>query len=222
MPLLNASLQKQVRDALAGMTAPVVLAVFTTDTDEHACEICGDTRQLAEELAWLSDGKITARVFDLDKDPERAAAYAIDKAPAVAVLRGGDTETDYGIRFYGIPSGYEFVTLVEDIRMVSAGTAELGAATRDMLARLAAPLHIQVFVTPTCPYCPRAVLMAHKLALASELVRADMVDASEFPELSDRYGVHAVPRTVVNDSVHIEGAVPEPRFVEELAPLVPA
>ncbi len=222
MPLLNASLQKQVRDALAGMTTPVVLAVFTTDGDEHACEICDDTRQLAEELAWLSDGKITARVFDLDRDAERAKAHGIDKAPAVAVLRGGETETDYGIRFYGIPSGYEFATLVEDIKMVSAGTAELSPAMRDILSRLAAPLHIQVFVTPTCPYCPRAVLLAHKLALASERVRADMVDASEFPELSDRYGVHAVPRTVINDVVHVEGAIPEEAFVEELVPLVAA
>jgi glutaredoxin-like protein len=222
MPLLNASLQKQVRDALSGMTAPVVLAVFTTDADEHACEICGDTRQLAEEFAWLSDGKITARVFDLDKDADRATAYAIDKAPAVAVLRGGETEKDYGIRFYGIPSGYEFATLVEDIKMVSAGTAELSAAMRETLARLTVPLHIQVFVTPTCPYCPRAVLLAHKLALASDQVRADMVDASEFPELSDRYGVRAVPRTVVNDTVHVEGAIPEEAFVDELAPLVAA
>jgi protein-disulfide isomerase len=101
--------------------------------------------------------------------------------------------------------------------MVSAGTAELSAAMRETLARLTVPLHIQVFVTPTCPYCPRAVLLAHKLALATEQVRADMVDASEFPELSDRYGVHAVPRTVVNDTVHMEGAIPEAAFVEELA-----
>lgn len=216
MPLLNASLQKQVRDALAGMTSPVILAVFTTDADEHACEICGDTRQLAEELAWLADGKITTRVYDLERDAERASAYGIDKAPAVAVLRGGETETDYGIRFYGIPSGYEFSTLVEDIKMVSAGASELSPATRETLSRLTAPLHIQVFVTPTCPYCPRAVLLAHKLALASELVKADMIDASEFPDLSDRYGVHAVPRTVVNDIVHVEGAVPEEVFVEKL------
>ena len=222
MPLLNASLQKQVRDALAAMRSPVVLAVFTTSSDERACEICGDTRQLAEELAWLSDGKITARVYDLDGDRERARAYGVDKAPAVAVLRAGETETDYGIRFYGIPSGYEFATLVEDIRMVSAGTAELSAATRKAMSGLKAPLHIQVFVTPTCPYCPRAVLLAHKLALASPLVSADMVDASEFPDLSDRYGVHSVPHTVVNGIVHVEGAVPEEAFVQELAPLVAA
>jgi glutaredoxin-like protein len=220
MPLLNASLKKQVRAALAGMTTPVVLAVFTTDTDEHACEICGDTRQLVEELAWLSDGKITAQVYDVDKDSERATAYGVDKAPAVAVLRGGDAPMDYGIRFYGIPSGYEFSTLIEDIRMVSAGQAELSAATRDALSRLPAPLHIQVFVTPTCPYCPRAVLLAHKLALSSPQVTADMVDASEFPELSDRYHVRAVPRTVVNEIVHVEGAVPEDAFLEELAPLM--
>ncbi len=220
MPLLNTSLQKQVREALAGMTSPVVLAVFTADSDEHACEICDDTRQLAEELAWLSDGKIIARVYDLDKDAGRARQYGVDKAPAVAVLRGGNAEVDYGIRFYGIPSGYEFATLVEDIKMVSAGEAELSAGTRDVLSRVATPLHIQVFITPTCPYCPRAVQLAHRLALSSALVTADMVDASEFPDLADRYEVRAVPRTVVNDVVHVEGAVPEEAFIEELMPLL--
>jgi glutaredoxin-like protein len=220
MPLLNASLQKQVRDALAGMTSPVVLAVFVTDTDKHACEICADTRQLVEELAWLSDGTIRTQVYDLEKDSAQAAAYGVDKAPAVVVLGGGDPPVNHGIRFFGIPSGYEFATLIEDIKMVSAGEAQLSTDTREALSRLALPLHIQVFVTPTCPYCPRAVQLAHKLALASPLVTADMVDASEFPDLSDRHGVRAVPRTVVNDTIHVEGAVPEEAFLEELEPLL--
>ena len=220
MPLLNASLQKQVREALDGMETPVTLVVFTTDADEHACEICADTRQLVEELAWLSEGKITAEAFDIHRDVDRATMYRVDKAPAIVVLGGDGGHVDYGIRFFGIPSGYEFATLIQDVKMVSSGQVELSAATEGALELITSPVHIKVFVTPTCPYCPPAVLLAHRLAFKSELVTADMIDASEFPELADQYSVQAVPKTVVNDVVQIEGAVPEDVFVKELAPLL--
>jgi thiol-disulfide isomerase/thioredoxin len=76
----------------------------------------------------------------------------------------------------------------------------LSAPTLDALAALHVPLHVQVFVTPTCPYCPRAMLLAHKLAFVSEHVRADAIDASAFPELAARYGVRGVPRTIANEA----------------------
>ncbi|MBL8056026.1 MAG: thioredoxin family protein, partial [Anaerolineales bacterium] len=74
----------------------------------------------------------------------------------------------------------------------------------------------QVYVTPTCPYCPRAVVLAHKLAMASDWITADMVEASEFPHLANRYQVYGVPRTVIEDVVHIEGAQPEPQVISQL------
>jgi glutaredoxin-like protein len=223
MSVLKPSLQRQVREALATLESPVTLAVFTTgDGDALTCEICDDTRQLVEELAWLSDGKVSAEVYDLARDAEVARAHGVDKVPAVVVLGGAAPDKDHGIRFYGIPTGYEFATLIEDIRMVSGGKSGLTAATLDALARLAAPLLIQVYVTPTCPYCPEAVRLAHQMALASDLVTAEMVDASEFPDLADRHHVRGVPRTVINDTVHIEGAVPEAVLVAELTPMLEA
>lgn len=219
--MLPASLQRQVRKALESMTRPVTLAVFTTsDGEPHTCEICDDTRQLAEELAFLSDGKITAKTYDVLRDSDPAGRYSVEAAPAVVVL--DEEEKDYGIRFLGIPTGYEFATLVADINMVSTGDPGLRSQTLDTLAGLSSPLHIQVFVTPTCPYCPQAVQLAHRLAFASDRVTAAMVDASEFPDLADRYDVRAVPLTVINDSVRLEGAVPESHMNAELRALVSA
>jgi len=216
MPLLKPGLQKDIREALKGMSAPVTLAVFTTDTDQHACEMCDDTRQLVEELALLSDGRITTEIYDLARDPARAAALHVDKAPAVVVL-AGNGGTDHGVRFFGIPSGYEFASLISAVLMVSSGQAALTPATIAALSRVAEPLQIQVFVTPTCPYCPAAVTLAHKLAMASPHVSAEMIDASEFPDLSDRFGVRAVPHTVINGKVHVEGSVPEAALIEKMA-----
>jgi len=135
---------------------------------------------------------------------------------AASVVLGGAESQDYGIRFYGIPSGYEFASLLEAIRMVGSDEVELQPATRQFLAELAAPLHLQVFVTPSCPYCPRAVMLAHRLAYVSAHVTADAVEVTEFPDLGDRYQVMGVPRTVIDEVVHVEGAVPEGTLLAKL------
>ena len=132
------------------------------------------------------------------------------------LLADGDPPADHGIKLYGVPAGYEFSTFIEDLRMLGAGQVTLSAETREALGRLTQPVHLQVFVTPTCPYCPRAVVLAHKLAMASPLVTADMVEATEFPHLANRYRVHGVPRTVINETIHVEGAVPEAALIAQL------
>jgi len=218
MSLLRDEDRRQIRKEFEALTAPVKLIVFT---QEHECQYCAETRQIAEEFATLSD-RIELEVYDLLADEEKAAAYGIDKLPALIVMRGGDEPKDYGIRFFGIPSGYEFGTLIEDIRMVSSGDSGLSEATRRQVAELQTPVHFQVFVTPTCPYCPRAVLLAHQLAMESELIRGDMVEAIEFPHLSMKYQVQGVPRTVINETVHLEGAMPEAMVMARLQEAVQA
>jgi glutaredoxin-like protein len=216
MTLLNEEIRAQVREVLQGMDGPVKLIVFTQGEGAALeCAMCRETVQLVEEVAAES-GKIGVEVRDFVADAEVAETLGIDKIPAVAVLRGGDEPRDYGIRLYGIPSGYEFSTLIEDILMVSKGDPGLSAQTLGELGKLARSVNIQVFVTPTCPYCPRAVLLAHRLAMASEHVQAAMVEATEFPHLANRYQVYGVPRTVINDVIHIEGAAPEAMLMERL------
>jgi alkyl hydroperoxide reductase subunit AhpF len=104
--------------------------------------------------------------------------------------------------------------------MASTGRTDLAESTLEQLARLTAPLHLKVFVTPTCPYCPRAVLLAHKMAMASDWVTADAIDATEFPELAAHYRVQGVPRTIANDVIHVEGAVPEAMLMARLSPIL--
>ena len=220
--LLNEEIRAQVREMLSSMTAPVKLVAFTQgEGGALECAMCRETVQLVEEVAAESE-KISVEVRDFVADAEVAETFAVDKIPAVAILRGGDEPRDYGIRLYGIPSGYEFSTLIEDILMVSKGDPGLSARTLGELDKLTGPINIQVFVTPTCPYCPRAVLLAHKLAMASELVQASMVEATEFPHLANRYQVYGVPRTVVNDVIHVEGAVPEAMLIEKLMAVIDA
>lgn len=148
MPLLNDSIQKQLKDTFQALTRPVRLVLFTRlSANAEDCGMCADTQQLVEEVAALSD-KITLDVRDFDADPAAVAQYQVDKVPALVVL-GGEAQTDYRIRLYGIPSGYEFGTLVEDILMVSAGMPGLSEKTLAEVAKLEKPVRIQVFTTPT-------------------------------------------------------------------------
>lgn len=208
MPLLNDEIRQEVSKILANLPGPVRLVMFT---QEFECEYCTETRQLVEEIAELSD-RITAEIYDFQADRAKAEELGIDKIPAIAIIGA----QDYGVRFYGIPSGYEFTSFLHAIQSVAAGKPELSDATLRVLAGVQKPVHIQVFVTPMCPYCPQAVMLAHQMAIASPMVRADMVEAMEFPHLAMKYEVMGVPRTVINETVHIEGAAPESMVVAKL------
>ena len=206
MPLIRDEDKETIRKEFAEhLVGPVRLVMFT---QEFECQFCAETRQIVEEIATLSD-KVTAAIYDFIADKDKAEEYGIDKIPAIAIIG----KKDYGIRFYGIPSGYEFSSLFEDIIDVSRGESGLLEPTKKALAQLKEPVHIQVFVTPTCPYCPMAVRLAHRLAMESDLVQADMVEAMEFPQLAIKYQVQGVPRSVINETIHQEGAAPEPLFV---------
>ena len=216
MAILNDDIQTQVREALAELDAPVKLVVFTQgEGGALECAMCAETRGLIEEVAALS-AKISVEIRDFVADSEVAETYGIDKIPAVAIVREGDAPADYGVRLFGIPSGYEFGTLIEDIRLVSSGDPALSDATLAELATLSSPVTIQVFVTPTCPYCPRAVRLAHMMALESDRVKGDMVEAIEFPHLSNKYQVMGVPRTVINENTYLEGAAPEAMLMDKV------
>lgn len=214
MALLNEAIRNEVRDALADVQQPVTLKIFT---QAFECQYCKETRELVEEVAALSD-KLTAEVYDFVKNADMAQQYGIDKVPAVAVIG----RKDYGVRLYGIPAGYEFGALIEDIKMVARGDSALTAETRAAVSKLTKPIRIQVFTTPTCPYCPRAVVLAHQLAIESDLITADMVEVTEFPYLGQKYNVMGVPRTVIDETIHIEGAVPEAWLMQEFAKVLAA
>lgn len=192
----------------AQLQGEVRLVVFT---QEFECEYCQELRELSEEVASLSD-KIRVEVYDFQSDGELARKWRVDKIPALLIFG----EKEYGVRFFGLPSGYEFTTLVEDIIDVSRSTSRLHPDTKGRLREIRDQVHIQVFVTPTCPYCPLAVRTAHQMAIENENILADMVEALEFPHLANRYQVMAVPKVVINDTQSFEGAVPEHIFLEYL------
>ena len=180
-------------------------------TQENECPFCKQARELVEEVASVSN-KIKVEVYDFVKNSDSARKYQVDKVPAIAILG----KKDHGIRFYGLPYGYEFRAFTESIINVSKGVTDLSEETKKKLKSVKNPVHIQVFVTLTCPYCPVVTELAHKFAIESDLIRADMIEVSEFPHLGHKYSVMGVPKTVINEKTEVVGAVPEELFVQQV------
>lgn len=207
---LKAEDQKFVKDQLAGMTRRVKIIHFTQTLE---CTYCRETRLLLEELVLLSD-LLSLEVYNFQTEPEVVQKYGIDKIPATLLV--SEDGSNSGIRFYGIPSGYEFTSLLEDITDLSNTRHGFSGELQKDIQEIDKPVHIQVFVTPTCPYCPSAVRIAHRLALANQHITADMIEAIEFPHLTQKYAVRGVPKTVINESHTLEGALPERTFIDKI------
>lgn len=222
------------------LTGDVEIVMFTEPVSKiiipgrQPCETCEETEELLKEVTALSD-KLSLTVHDIKNAREKAESYKIDRVPAF-VLKGASRGH---VRYFGIPAGYEFSTLIADLVDVSKGETGLAEETLGFLASLnddvnvkefttnpppadirqqggsgrLSPVHIKVFTTPNCPYCPPAARLAHQMAVESEYVTADVIEATEFPDLARRYGVRGVPKIVINDSVEFVGALPEAQFL---------
>jgi glutaredoxin-like protein len=213
--LLNEEVKKQVREVFGGLQLPVQILFFGS---QENCDTCNETRQLLEEVVALSPS-LGLAVYDLHLDTAITEQYHVDKAPAfVFAAKDGEILTDTGIQYAGIPSGYEFTTLIQDIILVSSRDSGLNETTREFLKGLHSPLHLQVFVTPTCPYCPRAVVLAHQMAMENpSMIRAEGIESMEFQELANRFNVSGVPQTTINgEAGTVVGAVPEANLLAEI------
>ncbi len=204
---LNDLFSKEMRD-------DVRILVFKSD-DTSRCEYCDITVSVLKEVTDI-DERIKLEVYDADDDEAVAKRYDIKgRVPAILFLTADGQ--DKGVRYFGIPSGHEFSTVIQNIISFSNGAnPSLSPASLEKIKQVDIPTEILVFVTPTCPYCPRAVLLAHEMAKANDNITAAMVEANEFPEWSMEHGVSAVPHIVVNEETAFIGAYPEDMFVDHV------
>ena len=144
MPLLSDRDQAAVRKEFEKLTGPVKLVVFS-EALSPAAELCRQNEELVRDVAALAPEAVTVEVLNLAIDRERAASYGIDRVPAIVV----EGARDYGIRFLGIPSGYEFSNLIDSMIVASSGQPGLSVETTTALAELTDDVEIKVFSTPT-------------------------------------------------------------------------
>ncbi len=199
------------------LVGPVKIDLFTQRElgifvpGREACAYCKPTQDMLQELAALSES-ITLRVHVWEEAKKEAQNLGVERIPGI-VLRGRDS---VALKFYGLPGGTEFPSFLETIVDVSRGETLFSQESKRSLRKLKEDVVVRVFVTPTCPYCPAMARAAYQLALASPHVKAEVIEVNEFPDLAQRYGVRAVPLTLIDDLVVIRGAVTEKVLVEQV------
>ncbi|HWR98287.1 MAG TPA: hypothetical protein VN317_07660 [Candidatus Methanoperedens sp.] len=138
--LLSEKDKKYVASTLAGMKSDVRLVLFSRDGGE--CKYCGETEGLLADIAGAAP-RVTVEVLSLEKDAARAKELGIDKVPGIALLG----KKDYDLRYFGLPSGYDFIPFVETIRAVGNDEPGISSESVAMLAQLKKPVQLSVFVT---------------------------------------------------------------------------
>jgi glutaredoxin-like protein len=202
MSLFDNDTAMEIKKNLDSIEGEVKIVFFKENLN---CLTCPDAEQFLKEIAQLSD-KVKLEIYNKLIDEEKAKQYNPEMVPAIFIET---QKSGKRVIFYGIPSGYEFVSFLEALRNSSSDKLDLQEETLEKLKKISKPINIKVFVTPSCPYCPSAVVLAHKLAIANTNIIAQMIEAQEFPQLSLKYEVEGVPKTVINDTVHLVGAQDE-------------
>lgn len=205
--LLNADLQKQIKEMLEVMKEEVTLHFFHKEGDEGSTL----TNQLLTEISSLNH-LIKVKVYDFIKDKEEAKKLKVKSAPAIYIQ---NKNLGHGV-FYGVPAGHEINTLLITIIDVSEAAPLFEENVLKQISNLKEPANIKVFVTTACPYCPGAAINALRLAQLNKNVTSEVYEVHTYQEMSQKYNVSGVPKIVINETHELTGNQPIEAFLEQL------
>ena len=205
--ILPEETKKVLKDTFKDLIEKVVLEVFIKDDKDDQFSLFA--AELIKGIAKLTD-KIEARFYR--PGDETTKKKGITRFPTILI-----NSDKYKISYIGSPLGEEGRTLIMAIMLASTNGTILSDAALQRLYELKEPRHIQVFVSPTCPYCPQQALTAISAAIAKpDLITTEIIEMYENRDYIDRYHIVTVPFTVINDIPIGTGVKPSEIFVEEI------
>ena len=208
MAILQDEHKEKIQKFLEDMQDEVNIIFFT---QEMECESCSQTHEFLNEVTELND-KLNLTIYDFVDDNIEAEEVGIEQIPGITLLDKDENPT--GIKFYGLPGGYEINSFLSSIVEVSGNKEKIDDEVEQRINSIDKDINIKVFVTLSCPYCPNAVINSHRLALENEHISAEMIESSTFPHLANKYNVTGVPKIVINDKEELTGAQPLEKILE--------
>lgn len=210
MQMFNEELQGQLKEVFNDLKNDVTIALFTKEGECYSCE---ETRGYMQEVSELSD-KLTLKVYDIEKDADKAKEYNIEMVPSIVLLNAmGEYQ---GVKFNGIPAGHEINSFIPALLEVSGHESDFPKDLEERIKKIDKPVNIKVFVTLSCPHCPGAVQKAHKMALMNKFIDAEMIEAETSGELSNKFNVSGVPKIVINEKYELVGNQPIEEFLNQI------
>ncbi len=212
--------RQTLREMFRELKYPVFIELFVDADDEWSRA----AEELTTEVVRVMPDLLHAVVRTRREHSLLATLYGVERAPTFILC--DHKRDDSGIRFVGLPSGYEFAALIEALLDVSASRVRISDKSLNYIRNLEQEITLEVFVTPTCPHCPRAVRLAHQLAWANPArVHASAIEATKFTDMADAESVVAVPTTLIRVEGatvkgEILGAVSEDHFLRALKDII--
>ncbi len=184
----------------------VVDYLVISDVD---CSTCNEAEILARELMSLSRNKLEFKIIPRDSNEARK----LNPRYVPAFVYG---TPKYNVRYYGLPSGQEFPPFIYMHEYIATGKVRLPSTMVDEVKKIKTPLHVKVFVTPECPYCPIVVDTLNQIGLINGNILVETIEAMELPWEADKYNVMYVPAVIVNDIERIDGYASPDMIIELL------
>ncbi len=197
--MLNDDVKDKLRDEFKSLKDPVLLVLHSNGSD-----LSNQIKDLLVELSKLSE-KIDFR--------EDENLQCLDY-PCINIRL---EDKDFGIKYMGLPSGGEFKTFIDAVKMVSTNEYKVSERIEEFVEEIDRPIEIKVFVTTSCGWCPPAILKAYSFALISDYISATAIDCFAFREYAMKYNVSAVPKTVINDKIEFVGFKDDNEFFGYIA-----
>lgn len=191
-PLIAPALEEQLKTLFSKLNADVELICIAGDDPKSA--------EMGAFLNHLSSLSPLLRLRFLKPGEEPALDDALDAALLPATAVGGSRMV-----FHGVPGGKEITAFAGAILNAGGAAKPLDRFTAKDIAKIRAPMKLQVCVSLACQHCSQLVLHAQRIAWENELVTAHMIDANLYPELVQRLNLQRVPLTVVNDAKQFPG-----------------
>jgi glutaredoxin-like protein len=214
MALLGDDDTQYLRESFATLAAEVTVTVVTRERSKLVLvgaepsaepeDASAEVVQIVDEVAAAGAPKVKVERIDVATEAARAEALGVARTPA---LLFASPAAKGRLRYYGLPAGYEMSTLIAALLDLGSGEPMVPPEIAQLLGEMKEPVHIQVFVTPSCPHCPAMARAAYQLAMSSAQISADVIEVQEFPDVAQRYQIRGVPMTVVNEGEPLMGNV---------------
>jgi len=122
-----------------------------------------------------------------------------EEIPAYPALKLTDKEEKIKIYYMAVPERLEWEPFLNALKAISEKKSFLNEDETLKIKELTAFVEIKVFITPFCPFCPAIVDKINQLSIAQNLLKTFIIDATLYPELSQKYKVTASPTVVINE-----------------------
>ena len=183
--LVNDMLEEQLNMLFGKLTAPVEICCILGEDDKSL-----EMAAMVNHLVSISP-KLSARFLAAGEDAALDEMLDASLLPATAV---GNTR----VVFHGVPGGKEITAFASAILNAGGGAKPLDKFTMKDIARIKAPMKLQICVSLACAHCCQLVTAAQRIAWENELVTAHMIDANLYPALVERQNIQRVPLTIIN------------------------